>query len=89
MPTSNFNKCTLQTCSLNRSYVGYAPNLAANSILVGIFGLILLLQIGLGIRYKTWAFMAGLFSGMLLEVIGYSGRLQMHSKPFDRGSFLL
>lgn len=83
------NTCTFETCSLDKAFLGYAPNLGGNAFFVGLFGLILLLQIGLGIRYRTWGFLAGMFGGMLLEVLGYVGRIQLHNNPFSRDAFLL
>lgn len=92
MPNSsngNVVQCTTATCPLDSSWLSYAPNLPGNAFFVALFGVILFLQIGLGIRYKTWGFLAGMFGGMLLELLGYVGRIQLHSAPFDRNAFLL
>jgi hypothetical protein len=81
--------CTLQTCSLDYARIDYLPSLPANATYLSFFALILLAQIGLGCRYRTWGFMAGMFCGVLLEVLGYIGRVQMHYNPFKFNPFLL
>lgn len=82
--------CTLETCCLeHQATIRYLPTLVGNSTYIGIFALILVLQIGLGIRYSTWGFLVGMFCGLLLEILGYAGRVQMHSNPFNMNPFLM
>lgn len=81
--------CTLQTCSLLQAHYQYLPSLAGNALYAGIFGILLLIQIFLGFRYRTWGFLVGMFGGLVLEVIGYVGRIQMHSNPFIKNPFLM
>lgn len=80
--------CTLDLCPMSEAYVFYVPSLAGNALYAAIFGLLLAAQLVLGIRYKTWGFMAGLCGGLILEVIGYAGRIQMHYNPFRFDPFL-
>ncbi|KAJ5138295.1 uncharacterized protein N7515_003143 [Penicillium bovifimosum] len=80
--------CTLDLCPITEAYVYYVPSLAGNAIFVAIFALLLVAQIVLGIRYRTWAYLAGLFGGLVLEVIGYAGRIQMHYNPFRFDPYL-
>jgi hypothetical protein len=80
--------CTLDTCPITEAYVYYVPSLAGNAIFVAIFALLLVAQIVLGIRYRTWAYLAGLSGGLVLEVIGYAGRIQMHYNPFRFDPYL-
>ncbi|CAG8217508.1 unnamed protein product [Penicillium nalgiovense] len=44
--------------------------------------------LALGIRYRTWSYLAGLFGGLVLEIIGYAGRLQMQYNPFRFDPYL-
>lgn len=81
--------CTLSTCSLLQAHFLYVPNLAGNALFAGIFGLALILQILFGMRYRTWGYLVGMFGGCVLEVIGYIGRIQMHSNPFTDPPFLM
>lgn len=81
--------CTLALCPLSLAQVHYVPSLAGNALYTAIFVLVLALQLFLGIRYKTWGFMVGMCSGIILEVIGYIARIQMHSNPFRENPFLM
>jgi len=82
--------CTLATCTLAQAHIhGYVPTLAGNVLYAGIFGLILFLQLGLGVYYKTWGYMVGMVCGCTLEIIGYIARIQMHFNPFTDNPFLM
>lgn len=81
--------CTLSTCSLEQANLDYVPSLAGNALYLTIFGLIIIAQIGLGYFYKTWGFAAGMFFGLVLEIIGYIARIQMHFNPFTKDPFLM
>ncbi|KFZ16532.1 hypothetical protein V502_05047 [Pseudogymnoascus sp. VKM F-4520 (FW-2644)] len=80
--------CTIETCSLKYANFEYIPNLAGNIIFLAIFGILLVPQIFFGIKYKTWGYMAGMLGGLLLEIIGYVGRVQIHFNPFKFDPFL-
>ena len=90
-PTSGLPnaQCTLATCSRAQSFLNYSPNLAGNVLYLALFAAILIAQTGLGLWLRTWSFLAGMFSGLVLEVIGYAGRLIMRKNPFKIGNFLL
>lgn len=68
---------------------GYYPSLGWNAFFAAAFGLACLLQVGLGIRYKTWTYMIGVGLGCLGECLGYIGRVMMHNNPYDDGGFTL
>lgn len=81
--------CTLQTCDLTLGQLDYIPNLAGNTLYAALFGLFIIAQIGLGVRYKTWGYMTALICGLVLEIIGYAGRIMMHNNIFDHNNFLI
>ncbi|KAK5734861.1 phospholipid-translocating ATPase rsb1 [Elasticomyces elasticus] len=81
--------CTLETCCLAQSSFLYIPSYGGNIFFAIWFGLMILPQIGLGIRYKTWGFMSAMIIGLALEVIGYAARVQLNNNPFDGDSFLM
>lgn len=81
--------CTLDTCPLSQAEVLYDPNLGGNAFYIAIFALLLLFQIFLGVHYRTWGFFAGLSIGLLLEVIGYAARVQLHFNPFLKDPFVM
>lgn len=74
---------------MDQATISYRPSIAGNLVYAAVLGVILLAHIGLGIRYKTWGFLTGMVCGLILEVIGYIGRLWIHAKPFEMNAFLM
>jgi hypothetical protein len=82
-------QCTLSTCTLEEAEILYIPSLAGNAFFLAIFLIILLIHIGFGIHYRTWGVLIGMFCGLLLEILGYVGRVQMHYNPFKFNPFTM
>lgn len=84
-------QCTLDICPLiyGQAHFDYTPALSPNVIVAALFGILLLLQIGLAIKWKTWGFLGGMFGGIVLEIMGYIGRVMMSSNPFAKNPFLM
>ena len=80
--------CTLTTCPLSLAHLSYLPSLPGNALYAALFSLLLVAQIGLGIRYRIWGFLCGMLGGIILEMLGYVFRIMMHSNPFTQGPFL-
>lgn len=80
--------CTLQTCPLDWALIRYIPSLPGNALYLALFILMLLAQVICGIRYRTWSYLAAMSGGILLEIIGYGGRLMLHSNQFNFSAFL-
>jgi hypothetical protein len=87
--TDPTTQCTLALCPLSLAQIFYIPSLAGNILYLILFGLLLLSQLGLGIKYRTWGFATGMFGGLFLEILGYAGRVKMHYNPFKIDPFLL
>jgi hypothetical protein len=83
------DSCTLQTCPLSLAHLSYLPTLPGNALYAAIFGLCLIAQIALCVRYHIWGFLCGMFGGLVLEIIGYAARIMMHSNPFTKTNFLM
>jgi hypothetical protein len=81
--------CTLDTCSITQAQVIYDPSLGGNVFFAALFALLFLIQIILGVYYRTWAFTIGLAGGLILEICGYIGRIQMHYNPFITSPFYM
>lgn len=62
---NNPELCTLQTCDLSMSSFLYLPTLPGNAVYAAIFGLLLIGQIFLGIKYKTWGYMVAMIFGLV------------------------
>ncbi|KAL8635922.1 MAG: hypothetical protein Q9228_006634, partial [Teloschistes exilis] len=81
--------CTLETCPLSLANVDYVPNLGGNAFYLAIFSLLLILQLGFGFYWRTWSYTAAMFGGLVLEILGYVSRVQMHYNPFKSNPFLM
>ncbi|KAI9049869.1 hypothetical protein LZ554_006018 [Drepanopeziza brunnea f. sp. 'monogermtubi'] len=81
--------CTLETCDLSMARYSYRPSLLANATYLAIFAILIFPQIFLGMRYKIWKYMLAMITGLVLEAIGYAGRILLYYDPFDNDAFLL
>jgi hypothetical protein len=81
--------CTLDLCPIEASVFQYRPSLPANVIFTALFGVIGLVHIYLGFRWKSWGFMTGMVLGCLTEIIGYIGRVLQYDNPFDFSYFMM
>ena len=70
-------------CPVEATTYGYYPNLGGNAFLAAAFGLIFFLQVGLGIRYRTWTWAAAVCLGVALETMGYASRVVLNSNPWN------
>ncbi|KEF59046.1 uncharacterized protein A1O9_03889 [Exophiala aquamarina CBS 119918] len=83
-------ECTYATCSVKEDgQIEYIPTLEGNIGYGGIFLFILMLQVFFGVKYKTWGFMAGMTCGLLLEIVGYAGRVLLHDNVFEKNYFII
>ncbi|KAJ5358657.1 uncharacterized protein N7496_011070 [Penicillium cataractarum] len=78
---------TIQTCCLAQSSFNYRPTFAGNLIFTILFCILIIPQLFLGIRHKTWGYMAGTIIGFAFEALGYAGRVRLHINPFESISF--
>ncbi|UNI17581.1 hypothetical protein JDV02_003913 [Purpureocillium takamizusanense] len=81
--------CTLALCPVEWSVYQYRPSLPANIVFLALFALAAAVHIFLGVRWRSWGFMAGIILGCLTEIIGYVGRILLYNNPFDFGGFLM
>lgn len=86
--TQAYTPCTLQTCPISDAPIPYQPNLGANAFFLSIFAIALVVQLSLGIFYRTWSYLIGIGGGLVLEIAGYAGRIQLHTNPFVFNSFV-
>lgn len=77
-------KCTAigPDCPADGSSLGYAPNMAASIVFLGIFSISLVAHVALGWKYKTWTFLIAMALGSSSEMVGYLGRILMHNNPY-------
>ncbi|KUJ10118.1 RTA1-domain-containing protein [Mollisia scopiformis] len=82
-------QCTLNTCSIIQGQLQYDPSLAGNAFFLALFASLLSTHILLGTYYRTWTYSVGLVCGLILELCGYIGRVQMHFNPFIQSPFFM
>ena len=82
--------CTIDTCAISTSYYFYRVSLAANATFITLFGLSLL---GFLLTYaftrRATAFTFAMACGVILEVIGYAGRIQSWQNQWGQTGFLM
>lgn len=81
--------CPLVLDGVQLANMQYRPSLAGNVALAAIFGLFLIAQVGLAIRYKTRGFGIAMACGLILEIVGYVGRILMRQHIFDFSYFVM
>jgi len=81
--------CTLALCPIEWSAYKYQPSLAANTTFIVLFSLSLLLHLIQGIRYRTAFFATTMILGCITEILGYAGRVMLHTNPFNFNGFML
>ncbi|KAJ5469275.1 hypothetical protein N7539_008893, partial [Penicillium diatomitis] len=86
--SSQYIPCALQTCPIQDGIITYQPNLGGNGFLLGLFALVLIVQLYLGFKYCTWTYSIGVRGGLILEVVRCVVRLQLHDDPFNFNFFI-
>ncbi|ERF73299.1 hypothetical protein EPUS_03132 [Endocarpon pusillum Z07020] len=81
--------CTLSTCPLSLANIQYVPSFVGNALYASLFGAFLTGQLFLGIHHRNWGFLLGMFGGIVLEIVDYNARIQMHYNPFQKGPILM
>lgn len=76
--------CSKGFCPLSLAQItGYVPSLAGNALYLAIFAALLLAQLFLNVKHRTWGFLTGMIGGLVLEILGYASRVQLYKNPFD------
>ncbi|KAJ6781978.1 hypothetical protein PWT90_01264 [Aphanocladium album] len=76
-------------CPVKYTVLGYFPNRGSGYFFTIMFGFCLIGTVFLGIKKRTWTFMAALTCGLILETAGYIGRILLSSNPWNQGAFEL
>lgn len=77
------------TCPVEGGFYAYNPNIAGNSLLLAAHGILIPAVLYLGIRFRTPVFSAILATGLLLDVVGFVGRLLLSGAPESQAFFVL
>ena len=92
----SLSNCTLSVCDIKYSVFEYRPSLAANAVFLTLFTLSGVFHLIQGFHnrrsrvYSTqWFYCWAMVLGCVTEVIGYIGRILLHSNPFNFQYFLI
>lgn len=77
------------TCPVEGGFYAYKPNIGGNAVLVAAFAVLILAALYLGIRLRTPVFSATLATGMVLEAVGFVGRVLLHGSRESQAFFVL
>ncbi|KAK8051594.1 hypothetical protein PG993_002979 [Apiospora rasikravindrae] len=85
----SFKECTEISafCPVQATVLGYYPNLGVNAFLCAAFAVCVLGLIGTGVWKRTWGYSTALAAGCILEFVGYIGRVQLSSNPWNDKAF--
>ena len=84
------SQCTPALCDLQKyGTLKYLPSGTGNLIFAGIFAILGIYHMACWPIWKTHSFSLFMFMGMVLEVMGYLGRIDMRRHMFISGPFLL
>jgi hypothetical protein len=87
--TGHTANCTVSACPVELSVYGYRPSLPLSSVLIALYAIAAIVQIILGLRYKSWTFMCAMVLGCLDEILGYVGRIILYQNPWNHTGFIM
>lgn len=85
----DYVNCTISTCPVQLSVYGYRASLPFSILVIVLYAICAVVQLWLGIRYRTWGFMGCVLLGCITEILGYVGRILMWNNPWDNGGFIM
>jgi hypothetical protein len=81
--------CGSGACPVEGGFLLYQPSVAGNAFMVAAFGTLVPVALFLGYRYRTPVLASVLTTGLLLEVLGFVGRLLLRNDVANRTNFAL
>ncbi|KAK5056764.1 hypothetical protein LTR84_012296 [Exophiala bonariae] len=76
-----------ESCPVQASIYGYYPSIGWNAFFAAVFGICFFVNFWLGLRFRTWTYMAAMCCACIASTIGYAGRVTMHDNPFAKLGF--
>jgi hypothetical protein len=81
--------CTLDLCPIEWTVYQYRPSLPANTVFIALYFVALIVHIYLGVRWRSWGFMAFMTVGCLYAMLGYAGRIILWTNPWSFPGFMI
>lgn len=84
------SSCTINTCPITSSYYYYRISLAANAAFIALFSISLIgFVLTYGFTRRGFGFTFAMLCGVILEVLGYAGRLMSWQNQWSENGFLI
>ncbi|KAK2012674.1 hypothetical protein LZ32DRAFT_531790 [Colletotrichum eremochloae] len=81
--------CGDHVCPYPGGYTYYSPSVIGSAIFLVAFALLVPLSLYQGFRFKTPLFASTLATGLLLEVLGFAGRVRLRDNAASSASFFI
>ncbi|SPQ25445.1 505f3e0a-8005-46ca-be49-b987d1fac54f [Thermothielavioides terrestris] len=75
------------TCPVQATTLGYYPNRGINIFFAVGFAVAMVVTLILGVKTKTWSYMAFIAAGTALELAGYLARVPLTDNPWNKDAF--
>lgn len=85
----DYANCTISVCPVELSVYGYRASLPFSIVLIILYALCAVVQLWLGIKYRTWGFLSCILLGCVTEILGYIGRILMWQNPWNDAGFIM
>lgn len=89
MSSTSAGDCTPTTCPVEQGWLSVPPSLEGAAIILAAFALLVPIHLWTGARSRTTTYSLTLIAGLLLEIMGYSGRLLLRSNLASKPYFVL
>lgn len=89
MQSSNAADCTSTTCPVDNGFLSNPPSLVGTVVLLVLFAALVPVNLWIGARCRTTTYSVTLVIGLVLEVMGYTGRLLLRFDLASKTYFLL
>ncbi|PKS07504.1 hypothetical protein jhhlp_006108 [Lomentospora prolificans] len=76
-------------CPVEGGFISYQPSIPGNSVLLAGYAVTLPVAIVLGYRFHTLGFTVNLSTGVILEILGFAGRLLLNGRRESQAFFSL
>lgn len=76
-------------CPVEAGFYVYDPSIGGNAVLLAAYGLLIPAVLYPGFRFSTLAFSIVLVAGLLLDLIGFVGRLLLNGSPDRQDYFVI
>lgn len=89
MTSISAGDCTPDTCPVTNGFFAAPPSLEGAAFLLAAFAALIPINLWIGARCKTTLYAVTLITGLLMEVMGYVGRLMLRNDLANKSYFVL